>query len=90
MQTYTPSWRGTPFQEGRRYLTLCADISLPPEQSPVAGEVVCYQQSWYSIYDNCSIYFFVNDAGLERNWRLHDSKPFEDWQKFFAAVGDSG
>ena len=90
MQTWTPTWRGTPFEIGQRYRVLKAASSLPPEQSLVPGEVVTYQQCGYSRYDSTSIYAFTNEHGVERSWWLHDDEPLENWRGVFAAIENAG
>ncbi len=90
MQASTPTWKGTPFEIGRRYRVLKAASSLPPEQSLAPGEVVTYQQCGYSRYDSTSIFAFTNEEGVERSWWLHDDEPLENLRDVFAAIESGG
>lgn len=84
MQTWPPSWRGSPFVAGRLYHVVEIPTSGFPYSKPTVGDLLMYSQSGYSRYDNCSIYEFVAETGERVEWWLHDEKPMENWQTVFA------
>lgn len=84
MQKWSPTWRGSPFQPGHLYLTLVAVPSLPLDESLISDEILIYEQSGYSRYDNCSVYAFVTNDGQRRTWWLNDETPLKSWRGVFA------
>lgn len=88
-QSYRPTWRGSPFQSGKRYRTLKAAPALPAETGLVPGEIIIYEQSSYSRYDSCSIYHFRTDSGEERTWLLPDDARPESWHEVLVPVDDA-
>lgn len=78
----TPSWRGNPFDVGGRYRVL-ESPPLPSSAGFTPGEVLTYQGSGYSHYDEASIHYFLTRDGQTREWWLFDDVPIEHGRTLF-------
>ena len=85
-EQWSPTWRGSPFRVGARYMMTKSVRSSLADESLCEGEIVVYQGSGYSRYDSLSIYAFISESGQERSWFLHDDEPMEDWPSLFAEL----
>jgi hypothetical protein len=85
-EQWSPTWRGSPFRVGGRYVTTKSVRSFPADESLCEGEIVVYQGSGYGRYDSSSIYAFTSESGQERSWWLHDDEPMEQWLSLFAEL----
>jgi hypothetical protein len=53
----------------------------------IAGEILVFERSTFSPYDNCFVYVFQGESGAEtKEWWLSESQSKESWRQYFEVV----
>ncbi|AOS45956.1 hypothetical protein Verru16b_03047 [Lacunisphaera limnophila] len=76
--------RTHPFKKGATYRVKKAFSSLDDFSE---GEVMKFEESSYSRYDEMSGFTFIDKEGKRRRWDIHDQDSIEIWRKLFEEVG---
>ena len=75
--------RKHPFKKGALYRVTKNFSSLDDFNE---GEVLKYEDSSYSRYDETSGFSFIDDAGKRRRWDVHDRDSLEIWRERFEVL----
>jgi len=86
MKGISPTPRDNPLVPGMRYVARNSLSPASESEQLVVGEVVVYEGSCYSWYDEASVFRFVTDSGERRSWYLSDSQPVESWKELLVPV----
>jgi Arc/MetJ-type ribon-helix-helix transcriptional regulator len=78
--------RGSPFEKGHRYRVIAEAPGW--NDSLNVGEVITYERSTWSRYDEATIYIFRSNENKERTWILRDDDSLESWRRVFEPVRD--